>query len=151
MNICKVGSSYIYQSWIQSNFLFRTLKSDYMTDIIDIQTHNYYVCFVRVCLFRAGCGEWNKYSCSKSRSCLSNCGLVALMYLIHDVCVCLCSQAFTGNSNSESAVRHELQQGIVARFLRLVPLDWSEEGRIGLRIEVYGCSYCECTQTHAHT
>ncbi|CAJ1082341.1 contactin-associated protein-like 2a isoform X2 [Xyrichtys novacula] len=49
--------------------------------------------------------------------------------------------AFSGNSNSESSVRHELQQGIVARFLRLVPLDWSEEGRIGLRIEVYGCSY----------
>ncbi|XP_034999026.1 contactin-associated protein-like 2a isoform X1 [Hippoglossus stenolepis] len=49
--------------------------------------------------------------------------------------------AFSGNSNSESAVRHELQQGIVARFFRLVPLDWSEEGRIGLRIEVYGCSY----------
>ncbi|XP_040921380.1 contactin-associated protein-like 2a [Toxotes jaculatrix] len=49
--------------------------------------------------------------------------------------------AFSGNSNSESAVRHELQQGIVARFLRLVPLDWSEEGRIGLRIEVYGCAY----------
>lgn len=49
--------------------------------------------------------------------------------------------AFSGNSNSESAVRHELQQGIVARFLRLVPLDWSEEGRIGLRIEIYGCSY----------
>ncbi|XP_024910138.1 contactin-associated protein-like 2a isoform X2 [Cynoglossus semilaevis] len=49
--------------------------------------------------------------------------------------------AFPGNSNSESSVRHELQQGIVTRFLRLVPLDWSEEGRIGLRIEVYGCSY----------
>ncbi|KAM8823747.1 contactin-associated protein-like 2a isoform 1-T1 [Spinachia spinachia] len=49
--------------------------------------------------------------------------------------------AFSGNSNSESSVRHELQQGIVAHFLRLVPLDWSEEGRIGLRIEVYGCSY----------
>ncbi|XP_034717475.1 contactin-associated protein-like 2a isoform X2 [Etheostoma cragini] len=49
--------------------------------------------------------------------------------------------AFSGNSNSEISVRHELQQGIVARFLRLVPLDWSEEGRIGLRIEVYGCSY----------
>uniref|UniRef100_A0A8C5EF26 Contactin associated protein 2 n=1 Tax=Gouania willdenowi TaxID=441366 RepID=A0A8C5EF26_GOUWI len=49
--------------------------------------------------------------------------------------------AFSGNSNSESSVRHELQHGIVARFLRLVPLDWSEEGRIGLRIEVYGCFY----------
>ena len=60
------------------------------------------------------------------------------------VCVCVCvHQAFSGNSNSESSVRHELQQGIVARFLRLVPLDWSEEGRIGLRMELYGCSYCE--------
>ncbi|KAM6971592.1 contactin-associated protein-like 2 [Tautogolabrus adspersus] len=49
--------------------------------------------------------------------------------------------AFSGNSNSESSVRHELQQEIMARFLRIVPLDWSEEGRIGLRIEVYGCSY----------
>ncbi|TNM96214.1 hypothetical protein fugu_015875, partial [Takifugu bimaculatus] len=49
--------------------------------------------------------------------------------------------AFSGNSNSESVVRHELQQGIVVRFLRFVPLEWSEEGRIGLRIEVYGCSY----------
>ncbi|KAJ3610972.1 hypothetical protein NHX12_020988, partial [Muraenolepis orangiensis] len=44
--------------------------------------------------------------------------------------------AFSGNSNSESSVRHELQQGVVARFLRLVPLDWSEEGRIGLRADV---------------
>uniref|UniRef100_H3CRS5 Contactin associated protein 2 n=1 Tax=Tetraodon nigroviridis TaxID=99883 RepID=H3CRS5_TETNG len=51
--------------------------------------------------------------------------------------------AFSGNSNSESVVRHELQQGTVVRFLRFVPLEWSEEGRIGLRIEVYGCSYCE--------
>uniref|UniRef100_A0AAV2LBU2 Contactin associated protein 2 n=1 Tax=Knipowitschia caucasica TaxID=637954 RepID=A0AAV2LBU2_KNICA len=49
--------------------------------------------------------------------------------------------AFSGNSNSESSVRHDLQQGIVARFLRIIPLDWSEEGRIGLRVEVYGCSY----------
>ncbi|XP_077480337.1 contactin-associated protein-like 2a isoform X1 [Stigmatopora argus] len=49
--------------------------------------------------------------------------------------------AFSGNSNSESAIRHELQHGIVARFLRFVPLEWSIEGRIGLRIEVYGCLY----------
>ncbi|KAM9712159.1 contactin-associated protein-like 2a isoform 2-T2 [Menidia menidia] len=49
--------------------------------------------------------------------------------------------AFSGNSNSESVVYHELQQGIVARFLRFIPLAWSEEGRIGLRIAVYGCSY----------
>ncbi|KAI1902119.1 hypothetical protein AGOR_G00041430 [Albula goreensis] len=49
--------------------------------------------------------------------------------------------AFSGNSNTESVVRHDLQHAIVARYLRFVPLQWSEEGRIGLRIEVYGCPY----------
>ncbi|XP_055737592.1 contactin-associated protein-like 2a [Salvelinus fontinalis] len=49
--------------------------------------------------------------------------------------------AFSGNSNTESVVRHDLAKGIMGRFLRFVPLDWSGEGRIGLRIEVYGCSY----------
>ncbi|KAK3541045.1 hypothetical protein QTP86_012344 [Hemibagrus guttatus] len=48
---------------------------------------------------------------------------------------------FTGNSNTESVVRHDLQHSIVARYLRFVPLGWSEEGQIGLRIEIYGCSY----------
>ncbi|KAJ8406915.1 hypothetical protein AAFF_G00291910 [Aldrovandia affinis] len=48
---------------------------------------------------------------------------------------------FSGNSNTESVVRHDLQNSVVARYLRLVPLQWSEEGRIGLRIEVYGCPY----------
>ncbi|KAK3540829.1 hypothetical protein QTP86_002363 [Hemibagrus guttatus] len=48
---------------------------------------------------------------------------------------------FTGNSNTESVVRHNLQHSVVARFLCFIPLDWSEEGRIGLRIEIYGCSY----------
>ncbi|XP_061110174.1 contactin-associated protein-like 2 isoform X1 [Conger conger] len=49
---------------------------------------------------------------------------------------------FSGNSNTESVVRHDLQLAVVARYLRMVPLQWSEEGRIGLRIEVYGCPYC---------
>ncbi|MCI4391448.1 hypothetical protein PGIGA_G00134480 [Pangasianodon gigas] len=48
---------------------------------------------------------------------------------------------FTGNSNTESVVRHDLQHSIVARYLRFIPLGWSEEGQIGLRIEIYGCSY----------
>ncbi|KAL6468160.1 hypothetical protein MHYP_G00238370 [Metynnis hypsauchen] len=48
---------------------------------------------------------------------------------------------FSGNWNSERAVRHELQYIIVARYLRFIPLEWSEEGRIGLRVEVYGCAY----------
>lgn len=41
-------------------------------------------------------------------------------------------------------MRHELQYTIVARYLRLIPLEWSAEGRVGLRVEVYGCAYCEC-------
>ncbi|KAL2097006.1 hypothetical protein ACEWY4_006213 [Coilia grayii] len=48
---------------------------------------------------------------------------------------------FSGNWNSEKVVRHDLQYSIVARYLRFIPLDWSEEGRIGLRVEVYGCAY----------
>ncbi|KAL0156832.1 hypothetical protein M9458_048078, partial [Cirrhinus mrigala] len=51
--------------------------------------------------------------------------------------------AFAGNSNTESVVRHDLQNPIVARYLRIIPLDWSEEGRIGLRFEIYGCPYCK--------
>uniref|UniRef100_A0A9J8AZ26 Contactin associated protein 2 n=2 Tax=Cyprinus carpio TaxID=7962 RepID=A0A9J8AZ26_CYPCA len=49
--------------------------------------------------------------------------------------------AFAGNSNTESVVRHDLQNPTVARYLRIIPLDWSEEGRIGLRFEIYGCPY----------
>uniref|UniRef100_A0AAY4AMQ7 Contactin associated protein like 2b n=1 Tax=Denticeps clupeoides TaxID=299321 RepID=A0AAY4AMQ7_9TELE len=48
---------------------------------------------------------------------------------------------FAANRNSDRSVRHDLQYSIVARFLRFIPMDWSEEGRIGLRVEVYGCSY----------
>ncbi|MBN3305013.1 CNTP2 protein, partial [Amia calva] len=49
--------------------------------------------------------------------------------------------AFASNSNTESVVRHDLQHAIVARYLRIIPLDWNGEGRIGLRIEIYGCPY----------
>ncbi|XP_077125246.1 contactin-associated protein-like 2 [Ranitomeya variabilis] len=49
--------------------------------------------------------------------------------------------AFPGNMNSDTVVRHELQHPIVARYVRIVPLDWSGEGQIGLRVELYGCPY----------
>ncbi|KAG7268371.1 hypothetical protein CRUP_031982 [Coryphaenoides rupestris] len=55
------------------------------------------------------------------------------------------SSDWTSNSESESVARHELQRLIVARYVRFVPLQWSKEGRIGLRVEVFGCSYCEST------
>uniref|UniRef100_A0A3Q1FGP5 Contactin-associated protein-like 4 n=1 Tax=Acanthochromis polyacanthus TaxID=80966 RepID=A0A3Q1FGP5_9TELE len=40
-----------------------------------------------------------------------------------------------------SVVQHKLQQPAIARFLRLIPLDWNPSGRIGLRLETYGCPY----------
>ncbi|XP_042187664.1 contactin-associated protein-like 2 isoform X2 [Callorhinchus milii] len=50
--------------------------------------------------------------------------------------------AFAGNINSDSVVRHDLQHPIIARYVRVVPLDWNGEGHIGLRMEIYGCPYC---------
>ncbi|XP_072115590.1 contactin-associated protein-like 5 [Mobula birostris] len=49
--------------------------------------------------------------------------------------------AFTGNSNADTVVHHKLQNPIKARFLRFIPLDWNPNGRIGMRVELYGCSY----------
>ncbi|XP_029905626.1 contactin-associated protein-like 4 [Myripristis murdjan] len=49
--------------------------------------------------------------------------------------------AFPGNSNADSVVQYKFQQPVIARYLRLVPLDWNPSGRIGLRLEIYGCPY----------
>uniref|UniRef100_A0A3Q3MQZ2 Contactin-associated protein like 5-3-like n=1 Tax=Labrus bergylta TaxID=56723 RepID=A0A3Q3MQZ2_9LABR len=40
-----------------------------------------------------------------------------------------------------SVVQYKLQQPVIARFLRLIPLDWNPNGRIGLRLETYGCPF----------
>ncbi|XP_043381120.1 contactin-associated protein-like 5 isoform X2 [Chelonia mydas] len=48
---------------------------------------------------------------------------------------------FTGNTNADSVVHHKLLHSVKTRFLRFVPLKWNPNGRIGLRVEVYGCSY----------
>uniref|UniRef100_A0A8C6NNF0 Contactin associated protein like 3 n=1 Tax=Nothobranchius furzeri TaxID=105023 RepID=A0A8C6NNF0_NOTFU len=48
---------------------------------------------------------------------------------------------FSGNSNADSVVQHKLQQPVVTRYVRLVPLHWNPKGRIGLRLETYGCPY----------
>lgn len=52
-------------------------------------------------------------------------------------------QTFEGNVNSEGVVRQEFQHTILARYIRFIPVDWSREGRIGVRLELHGCSYCE--------
>uniref|UniRef100_A0A3P9Q9X4 Contactin-associated protein-like 4 n=1 Tax=Poecilia reticulata TaxID=8081 RepID=A0A3P9Q9X4_POERE len=49
--------------------------------------------------------------------------------------------AFPGNSNADSVVQHNLQHPVVTRFVRVVPLHWNPNGRIGLRLEAYGCPY----------
>ncbi|KAM4556616.1 contactin-associated protein-like 2 isoform 3-T3 [Fundulus diaphanus] len=48
---------------------------------------------------------------------------------------------FKGNNNSDNVVREDLQHAIVARYIRFIPLHWSQKGRIGLRLELYGCSH----------
>ncbi|KAA0704301.1 Contactin-associated protein-like 4 [Triplophysa tibetana] len=49
--------------------------------------------------------------------------------------------AFTGNSNADSVVMYKLQHPVTAQYLRLIPLDWNPNGRVGLRLEAYGCQY----------
>uniref|UniRef100_A0A8D1BJZ5 Contactin-associated protein-like 3 n=1 Tax=Sus scrofa TaxID=9823 RepID=A0A8D1BJZ5_PIG len=51
------------------------------------------------------------------------------------------SQGFPGNTNADSVVHYRLQPPFEARFLRFLPLTWNPKGRIGMRIEVYGCAY----------
>ncbi|KAM4807989.1 contactin-associated protein-like 4 [Rhinophrynus dorsalis] len=48
---------------------------------------------------------------------------------------------FIGNTNADSVVHYKLQNHIHARFLRFAPLKWNQNGRIGMRIEIYGCTY----------
>uniref|UniRef100_A0A4W6E2C4 Contactin associated protein-like 5a n=1 Tax=Lates calcarifer TaxID=8187 RepID=A0A4W6E2C4_LATCA len=48
---------------------------------------------------------------------------------------------FVGNVNSEAVVHNKLSHSVRTRFLRFVPLDWSRSGWLGLRVEVYGCSF----------
>ncbi|XP_058520148.1 contactin-associated protein-like 5 [Ochotona princeps] len=48
---------------------------------------------------------------------------------------------FAGNVNADGVVHHKLPHSVTARFVRFVPLRWNPSGKIGMRVEVYGCSY----------
>uniref|UniRef100_A0A673MDL8 Contactin associated protein like 3 n=1 Tax=Sinocyclocheilus rhinocerous TaxID=307959 RepID=A0A673MDL8_9TELE len=50
-------------------------------------------------------------------------------------------KAFSGNSNADSVVMYKLQQPVIAQYIRILPLHWNPNGRIGLRLEAYGCQY----------
>ncbi|XP_030626504.1 contactin-associated protein-like 5 [Chanos chanos] len=48
---------------------------------------------------------------------------------------------FPGNTDADTVVQHKLPHSIRTRFLRLQPLQGSPTGGLGLRLEVYGCTY----------
>ncbi|XP_049470401.1 contactin-associated protein-like 4 [Panthera uncia] len=48
---------------------------------------------------------------------------------------------FPGNANADSVVQHRLRPPVEARHLRFLPSAWSPAGRIGMRVEVYGCPF----------
>uniref|UniRef100_A0A8C4LKK4 Uncharacterized protein n=1 Tax=Equus asinus asinus TaxID=83772 RepID=A0A8C4LKK4_EQUAS len=48
---------------------------------------------------------------------------------------------FPGNSNADSVVHHRLRPPVEARHLRFLPSSWNPDGRIGMRVEAYGCPY----------
>lgn len=56
-------------------------------------------------------------------------------------------QGFSGNANADSVVYYRLQPSIKARFLRFLPLEWNPKGRIGMRIEVFGCAYSKSSSS----
>uniref|UniRef100_A0A672GZC1 Contactin associated protein-like 5a n=1 Tax=Salarias fasciatus TaxID=181472 RepID=A0A672GZC1_SALFA len=48
---------------------------------------------------------------------------------------------FVGNTNSEAVVHNKLSHSVRTRFLRFIPLEWNPSGWLGVRLEVYGCSF----------
>ncbi|XP_053114143.1 contactin-associated protein-like 5 isoform X2 [Hemicordylus capensis] len=48
---------------------------------------------------------------------------------------------FSGNTNADGIIHHKFLHSVKARFVRFIPLKWNPSGKIGLRVEVFGCSY----------
>uniref|UniRef100_A0A673GF04 Contactin-associated protein-like 5 n=1 Tax=Sinocyclocheilus rhinocerous TaxID=307959 RepID=A0A673GF04_9TELE len=48
---------------------------------------------------------------------------------------------FTGNSDTDTVVQHKLPHSIRTQYMRLLPLEGSPKGGMGLRLEAYGCTY----------
>lgn len=69
----------------------------------------------------------------------------SLLYCNHkcNLCPSVVLQRFVGNMNSEAVVQNKLSHPVRTRFLRFVPRDWNPSGWMGLRVEVFGCSYSE--------
>ena len=58
--------------------------------------------------------------------------------------LCVPPQRFVGNVDADGVVHHKLPHPIRTCFLRFIPLEWNSSGWVGLRAEVYGCTYSEC-------
>lgn len=56
-------------------------------------------------------------------------------------------QVFPGNSNADTVVQYKLKHPVISRYLHLIPLDWNPTGRIGLRLEMYGCQYSKSARS----
>lgn len=52
------------------------------------------------------------------------------------------NKEFTGNTDRNTIVRHDLNPPITARFIRFRPVSWV--GHISMRVELYGCFSGEC-------
>uniref|UniRef100_A0A673K8Z8 Contactin-associated protein-like 5 n=1 Tax=Sinocyclocheilus rhinocerous TaxID=307959 RepID=A0A673K8Z8_9TELE len=63
------------------------------------------------------------------------------LYMCVFVCLCIYLQIFIGNSDTDTVVQHKLPHSIRTRYMRLLPLEGSPKGGMGLRLEVYGCTY----------
>ncbi|KAM9663701.1 contactin-associated protein-like 4 [Trichechus inunguis] len=48
---------------------------------------------------------------------------------------------FRGNANADSVVLHRLRPPVETRHVRFLPAAWNPDGRIGMRVELYGCAY----------
>ena len=48
-------------------------------------------------------------------------------------------QIFQANNDSDSVVTNTFSPSILARFIRVLPLEWNQLETICLRLELYGC------------
>lgn len=102
-------------------------ESDFIWNIWEIEDFIWKIWWNNICGFplcSLSSGMWTK--CQVSQTSLG------LLFSL---------QTFAGNMNADSVMHHKLLHSVRARFVRFVPLEWNPSGKIGMRVEVYGCSY----------
>ncbi|XP_051792340.1 contactin-associated protein 1 isoform X1 [Erpetoichthys calabaricus] len=51
------------------------------------------------------------------------------------------NMTFAGNWNNYQVKRHYFHYAITAKHVRFLPMEWNPDGKIGVRLELYGCYY----------